>query len=463
MIEPVTVHAVRYGKKAAEVTDFDAPSLPIQQKDSEQQTSRFENAVLERAHPIQQASAQYGPSQHQNQNACGIAQIQVQRYHGQKITLAVGDNRVEQLPAIVRNVQYGQGQGGVVPDRPEAAPVPMKMAIQPQVQIQGQPQQQVQLQVHQRYPAQVVPEPTTLCDGRFKILATLGEGSYGKVYRVYDSLRQSVMALKKVKFLGKSAQGIPQSSLRELAILKELKHPNIVKLEDIIGNREAQSELFLLFPLSSGDLRTFTLTNPSPLSLTTIRQIMKGLLQGVDYLHGQRIVHRDIKPENVLVDRDAEGVKVRVADFGLARTVHMPLRPYSKEILSLWYRSPELCLGYKNYSIGVDTWAIGCIFYELITGEVLFKGRSDTEMIHKIFKTFGTPTGDKWSWVSKLNGYRSCLSLPVYPPASFASVLERYPLARECPSVVEIIEGMLRIDPLDRLTCQEALSHPFFQ
>lgn len=180
---------------------------------------------------------------------------------------------------------------------------------------------------------------------------------------------------------------------------------------------------------------------------------MYSLVKGIDYLHKHRIIHRDIKPENVLISRD--GSNVKIADFGLSRTIHMPLRPYSREILSLWYRSPELCMGYKNYSIGVDLWALGCVFYELVTGKPLFKGKSDSEMIFKIFEQIGSPTEKNWNWVQKIAGYNA--NFPIFPGKGFSELNQDIGYEG-----VDLITKLLKLDPISRITCVEALDHPYF-
>lgn len=291
------------------------------------------------------------------------------------------------------------------------------------------------------------------CEGRFVCLDKLGEGSYGKVYKVLDKSRNKIVALKKVKFHGEKCQGIPQSSLRELAILKEVSHANIIKLEDIISSTTTAFELYLVFEMSDMDLRKFMHVHQYRVDKSLIKSIMKELIEGVEYLHQHRIIHRDLKPENILLNKNGSGVKI--ADFGLSRTIHNPLRPYSREILSLWYRSPELCMGYKNYSIGVDTWAIGCIFYELITGNPLFKAKSDTEMLFKIFELFGTPTLDTWDWITKLTGFSG--SFPIFKAKGLRSLLPNLD-----PDALDLMNQLLTLNPLNRITCAQALKHRYF-
>lgn len=329
--------------------------------------------------------------------------------------------------------------------------------IQP-IRIQGQTRAIGSKPIHppgllQTDEKELKPEPVrTFCDGRFQFIEKLGEGSYGKVYKVKDNLRGQLVALKKVKFHWDKVQGIPQSSLRELAILKESNHENIIKLYDIIQSTDHSFELFLVFEVSDMDLRKYIHINGYTLQKVKIRNILKELVKGVDYLHKNRIIHRDLKPENILLSK--AGDQIKIADFGLSRTIHNPLRPYSREILSLWYRAPELCMGYKHYSIGVDTWAIGCIFYELVSGHPLFKGKSDTDMLFKIFDIFGTPTIETWSWITKITGFNG--SFPVFKAKGLKSLL---PNLEE--DALDLMHKFLELNPLKRITCSEALEHPY--
>lgn len=130
------------------------------------------------------------------------------------------------------------------------------------------------------------------------------------------------------------------------------------------------------------------------------------------YCHSQRIFHRDLKPNNVLINK--EKMEIRIADFGLARAYSLPLKPYTHEVVTLWYRAPEILLGAKEYSLGVDSWSIGCIFYELVHNKIFLAGDSEIDQIFKIFKLLGTPTKDSWPGVTEYDFWKE--SFPKFSP-----------------------------------------------
>lgn len=296
----------------------------------------------------------------------------------------------------------------------------------------------------------------TFCDGRFELQCKLGEGTYGDVYYVRDVRKNKNVALKRVKFHGEQTQGIPATTVREIAILKEINHKNVVALEDVIFSQSASGELqlYLIFEAMDHDLKKLIKQHGGKIPFDLIRILMFHIVQGVEHLHSNKILHRDLKPDNVLIS--ADNTSVKICDFGLSRTIHQPLRPYSQEILTLWYRSPELCINNSSYSVGVDTWAIGCIFAELVTGTPLFICQTASELMLKIVSTIGNPPAD----IARM-------------PAEMAQIMKMVPNKKET-DLSQIVIGMdsdgmdllrclLRVNPLQRITCKEALQHPFFK
>ncbi|XP_077829053.1 cyclin-dependent kinase 3 isoform X5 [Macaca mulatta] len=188
----------------------------------------------------------------------------------------------------------------------------------------------------------------------FQKVEKIGEGTYGVVYKAKNRETGQLVALKKIR-LDLEMEGVPSTAIREISLLKELKHPNIVQLLDVVHN---ERKLYLVFEFLSQDLKKYMDSTPdSELPLHLIK-----LLQGVSFCHSHRVIHRDLKPQNLLIN---ELGAIKLADFGLARAFGVPLRTYTHEVVTLWYRAPEILLGSKFYTTAVDIWSIGCIFAEM--------------------------------------------------------------------------------------------------
>jgi len=195
----------------------------------------------------------------------------------------------------------------------------------------------------------------------------LGEGTYGIVYKAQDKQTGDIVALKRIR-LDNENEGVPCTAIREISLLKELRHPNIVRLYDLMHQ---EKKLTLVFEYLDSDLKKFIDTNNGQLDAMTVKRMMLQLLRGVAYLHSRRVLHRDLKPQNLLINKRAE---LKIADFGLARTYGVPVRSYSSEVVTLWYRAPDVLLGSKQYTSSIDIWSVGCIFAEMVTGAPLFTG-----------------------------------------------------------------------------------------
>lgn len=170
----------------------------------------------------------------------------------------------------------------------------------------------------------------------------------------------------------------------------------------------------------------------------------------------RRIIHRDLKPANLLIDKEKNCLKI--ADFGLARTFSLPVRPYSREVVTLWYRAPEILLGATEYSTGIDIWAIGCIFVEMVTKKPLFAGDSDIDQLYRIFRVLGTPNEQNWPGVSKLRDYRN--TFPNYPQNPIETVINGLNLDF---FGLDLLKRMLTYDPTKRISAKAALHHPYFK
>ena len=176
-------------------------------------------------------------------------------------------------------------------------------------------------------------------------------------------------------------------------------------------------------------------------------------VKAVAFLHSKRVLHRDLKPQNVLVDASGN---IKVADFGLARQYSIPIKKYTHEVVTVWYRAPEILLGSSEYTTSVDTWSLGCILAELYNNEPLFPGDSEIGEIFKIFQALGTPTEDIWKGVTKLHDFKDVF--PKWKPQPMKSL---------CPRLdedgLDLLQKMLTYDPVARISPKDALKHPFFK
>jgi len=283
---------------------------------------------------------------------------------------------------------------------------------------------------------------------RFKRLEKLGEGTYGVVYKARDVNTGDTLALKKIR-LDAEDEGIPSTAIREISLLKQLQHPNIVRLYDVILTDQ---KLTLVFEFLDQDLKKYLDSfGDNGLDARTTKSFLRQLLQGICHCHENRVLHRDLKPQNLLINREGE---LKLADFGLARSFGIPVRSYTHEVVTLWYRSPEVLLGSRHYSTPIDLWSVGCIFAEIASGRPLFPGRNDKDQLLRIFKVLGTPTLDDWPGMAELPQYQQ--NYTVYKRQNLGKIV---PLNQ---NGIDLLEEFLHYDPEKRVTAEKAIEHPYF-
>jgi len=281
-------------------------------------------------------------------------------------------------------------------------------------------------------------------------LEQLGEGSYATVYKGLSKESNIYVAMKEIRL--QEEEGIPFTAIREASLLKELKHANIVLLHDIIPTKE---HLVLIFEYMHTDLCMFLEERPFGVHPNNAKLLLFQLLRGLQFIHKKQILHRDIKPQNVLLSNRGE---LKLADFGLARAKSVPSRNYTHEIVTLWYRPPDVLLGSTHYTTSLDIWGVGCIFVEMISGFPLFPGvKSGRDQLNKIFKVCGTP---------KMSDF------PINQNCTFTrNDFEDYSkqcLSHEAPRLKSIThseslaEMMLQVIPEDRISAYDAMRHTYF-
>ncbi|CAA7266738.1 unnamed protein product [Cyclocybe aegerita] len=287
---------------------------------------------------------------------------------------------------------------------------------------------------------------------RYQKIEKVGEGTYGVVYKAKDVGSGQIVALKKIR-LEAEDEGVPSTAIREISLLKELKNENIVQLLDIV---HADQKLYLVFEFLNVDLKRYIETgnqNRTPISLQIVKKFTHQLNSGLLYCHSHRILHRDLKPQNLLIDKRDN---LKLADFGLARAFGIPMRTYTHEVVTLWYRAPEVLLGSRHYSTAIDMWSVGCIFAEMaMQGVPLFPGDSEIDQIFKIFRILGTPNEEVWPGVGSLPDYKT--SFPQWSRQDIARIVNTLDEAG-----LDFLKRVLAYDSARRISAKRALQHPYF-
>ena len=280
----------------------------------------------------------------------------------------------------------------------------------------------------------------------------LGEGTYGVVYRAKDQKGQEIYALKKIR-LQAEEEGIPSTAIREISLLKELNHINIVKLYEVL---HSPKKLTLVFEYVEQDLKKILDTAKGKgLDIKFTKNLLYQLLRGVDHIHKYKVLHRDLKPQNLLINKDNI---LKIADVGLARGYGIPVKNYTHEVVTLWYRPPDVLLGNKTYGTTVDMWSIGCIFAEMASGKPLFTGNSEVDQLKKIFEIMGTPTDNYASSLKELPEWGvGDNNFEEKKPQNFKELIPN--LDNEG---IDLLQKFLQLEPDKRISCEEALKHPFF-
>jgi serine/threonine protein kinase len=287
-------------------------------------------------------------------------------------------------------------------------------------------------------------------DKRFSDMSKIGSGTYGVVYKAFDNVLKRNVAVKKIKLEGED-EGIPSTTLRELSLLQELQHPNIVQLLDLIVE---ENKILLVFELWRTDLKNLIYDEytKSTIPMELVKSMMKDLLDSLWYCHKNAVFHRDLKPNNLLIDEDGS---IKLADFGLARAFHMPMKDYTHEVVTLWYRAPEILLGDNEYSIPIDIWAWGVIFYEMAHGKPFFVEHSEIGVIFKIFQWHGTPTNSEWEGVESFKFYKK--TFPKFKSNSSVKACPKFDKV-----AFDLFSKMIALVPSQRISAQQALKHEFF-
>uniref|UniRef100_A0A915DCS2 cyclin-dependent kinase n=1 Tax=Ditylenchus dipsaci TaxID=166011 RepID=A0A915DCS2_9BILA len=253
-------------------------------------------------------------------------------------------------------------------------------------------------------------------------LPQVGEGTYGQVYKAsrknHDAPGTALVALKKVR-LENEREGFPITAIREIKILRQLEHKNVVRLFDIVtdqkGGSKQQSKnsaFYLVFEYVDHDLNGLLDSNMVEFSELQVASLVKQLLLALEHCHNLNFLHRDIKCANILINNRGE---LKLGDFGLARLFNKAERLYTNRVITLWYRPPELLLGQEKYGTEVDIWSAGCILGELFVKKPIFQGNVELAQLEIICQYCGSPSVENWPGVANLPNFKSMRLKNYYP------------------------------------------------
>lgn len=313
----------------------------------------------------------------------------------------------------------------------------------------------------------LIRRPVTLRDvTQYQKKHQLGQGTYGSVFMGADKDTGDVVALKRIN-TEQEENGFPITAIREVKILKALKHPNIVLLKEIVTSKEKgeiPKNVFMVFEYLEYDLTGILETPEIRFNQDHIKSWSQQLLSGVHYMHTNKIIHRDLKASNLLINRNGE---LKIADWGLARSWNNEMKRLTNRVITLWYRPPELLLGAAKYDTKIDMWSVGCIIAEMFRRSGFLKGANEGAQLDLIFRAAGHPTVQEWPDIHRL--------CPLWK--NYEQAAKENPLPRRLRDVLktnlpnprwmtekakDLIDNLMILNPTERWSAYQALDADYF-
>jgi cyclin-dependent kinase 7 len=286
----------------------------------------------------------------------------------------------------------------------------------------------------------------------YTVEKALGQGTWGVVHMAIQKGTGRTVAIKKIKS-ERAEEGINFTAVREIKLLREFKHENVIELVDCFTTPDLA--VCLVYECAYTDLKKILDNRAIPISLADTKQHLWSLLCAIEACHIRWILHRDLKPDNMLFLQDGT---MKLADFGLARMYGTPKQRLSPQAITLWYKPPELLLGASEYSSAADMWSVGCIFAELLLRRPFLQGKnSDVSQLDTIFTVFGTPNETNWPDYDALPLCVQGIQWEDTTPIPFDEIF-----TAASRDAISLLRSILVLDPNMRFTASQCKSHPYF-